>query len=56
MRGAAGTILDVKADPVTAGSFLLGEGILPGYHMQKGNWITVLLDGTVSMNIIELLH
>lgn len=48
-------ILDVKADPVMAGSFLHEEGILPGYHMHKGNWITVLLDGTVPMNIIELL-
>lgn len=48
-------ILDVKADPVMADSFLHEEGILPGYHMHKGNWITVLLDGTVPMNIIELL-
>lgn len=48
-------ILDVKADPVMAGSFQPGEGILPGYHMNKRNWISVLLDGTVPMNIIELL-
>lgn len=48
-------ILDLKADPVMAGSFLLEEGILPGYHMHKGNWITVLLDGTVPMDTIELL-
>ena len=38
-----------------AGSFLSEEGIFPGYHMHKGNWITVLLDGTVSMDKIELL-
>lgn len=48
-------ILNIKADPVMAGSFLLSEGILPGYHMNKRNWITVLLDGTVPMNTIELL-
>lgn len=48
-------ILNVKADPIMAGSFLLGEGIMPGYHMHKGTWITILLDGTVSMNTIELL-
>ena len=48
-------ILDVKADPVLAGSFLQEKGILPGYHMHKGNWLTVLLDGTVPMNKIELL-
>ena len=23
-------------------------GVLPGYHMNKDNWITILLDGTVS--------
>lgn len=48
-------ILDIKADPVMAGSLQLQEGILPGYHMHKGNWISVLLDGTVPINIIELL-
>lgn len=48
-------ILNVKADPVMAGSFLSKEGFLPGYHMHKGNRITVLLDGTVPMDIIELL-
>lgn len=48
-------ILDVKADSVMAGSFLSGEGILPGYHMNKGNWITILLDGTVPLDTIKLL-
>lgn len=48
-------ILDVKADPVMSGSFLAEEGILPGYHMNKGNWLTVLLDGTVPMDTVELL-
>lgn len=48
-------ILNLKADSVMAGAFLLQEGILPAYHMHKGNWITVLLDGTVPMNTIELL-
>lgn len=48
-------ILNVKADSVMAGSFLLKEGILPGYHMNKGHWITILLDGTVPMDTIELL-
>ena len=23
------------------------KGFLPGYHMDKSNWITILLDGTV---------
>lgn len=48
-------VLNVKAEPVMMGSFLLREGILPGYHMHKGSWLTVLLDGTVPMDTIELL-
>ena len=48
-------ILNVKADPVMADSFLRKEGILPGYHMNKASWITILLDGTVPMETIELL-
>lgn len=48
-------ILNVKADPVVMGTFLSKEGILPGYHMHKGSWITVLLDGTVPIDTIELL-
>lgn len=40
-------ILNVKTDPLLAGSLRLRDGILPGYHMNKGNWITLLLDGTL---------
>lgn len=40
-------VLNLKADPLMAGSLLMQEGIFPGYHMQKGTWITLLLDGTV---------
>lgn len=45
-------ILDIKVDPDLAGSLLLEEGIFPGYHMNKGHWITVLLDGTVDLELI----
>lgn len=32
------------------------EGILPGYHMNKNNWITIVLDGSVETGkILELL-
>lgn len=40
-------ILDVKCDPQMIGFLVSGSGFLPGYHMNKKNWITVLLDGTV---------
>ena len=29
------------------------EGILPGYHMNKEHWISVVLDGSVA---IEHIH
>ena len=40
-------IIDIKCPPLLAGSLRTQEGILPGYHMNKDSWITVLLDGSV---------
>lgn len=40
-------IINLKCDPIMTGSLQMREGILPGYHMNKEYWITVLLDGTV---------
>ncbi len=48
-------LLDVKCDPLLAGSFLDGRGIFPGYHMPKTHWISVLLDGTVPLDQILFL-
>ena len=45
-------ILEIKCDPNISGSLLTKEGILPAYHMNKGNWITVLLDGSVEKDMI----
>lgn len=45
-------ILDVKCDPIMIPSLIDGQGILPGYHMNKEHWMTVLLDGTVPMEKI----
>lgn len=49
-------ILDVKCVPALV-SMLLGEkGFLPAYHMNKNNWITILLDGSVGKErICELI-
>ncbi len=48
-------ILDIKCDPKLAGGFRESRGFLPAYHMSKANWITVLLDGSVSMGELEPL-
>ncbi len=49
-------ILNVKADTELTGSLRLNAGVLPAYHMNKTQWLTLLLDGTVEMALIaELL-
>ncbi|MBQ8143575.1 MAG: MmcQ/YjbR family DNA-binding protein [Butyricicoccus sp.] len=40
-------VIDLKCDPLMIGSVIDGARILPGYHMNKEHWITVLLDGSV---------
>ena len=41
-------IIDVECDPDMVGLLTQTYGFLPGYHMNKKYWITMLLDGTVS--------
>lgn len=48
-------ILDVKCDPEMRDMLLSSKGYLPGYHMNKANWITVLLDGSVPLGNIKQL-
>lgn len=48
-------ILNVKCDPLMIGSLLKESGILPAYHMNKANWITVLLDNSASDEHIKML-
>lgn len=49
-------ILNVKCDPLFIGSLLQQEGFLPAYHMNKSNWISILLsEGTVPSEQIKNL-
>ncbi len=41
-------IIDVKCNPDMVSFLTQSCGFLPGYHMNKNHWITILLDGTVS--------
>lgn len=41
-------VVNLKCDPVLIGFLLSEKGFFPAYHMNKDNWITVALDGTVS--------
>ena len=56
-REGAADLIDVKTGPLLMGSYLGQPGILPGYHMNKSNWVTVLLDGSAADETIrELLE
>lgn len=55
LKGGTADVLNLKCDPITGGSVKLNEGIFPAYHMNKANWISVLLDGTVDDGLIEML-
>ena len=46
-------ILNVKVkDPLLADLLVRQEGFFRGYHISKGNWISILLDGTVAFEEI----
>lgn len=58
--GLSGTgsveVMDVKADPDLIAQMVQAEGFLPGYHMNKKFWMTVLLDGSVDEDkVLDLL-
>lgn len=48
-------ILDLKCDSRVSGSLLDGKRCFPGYHMNKEHWITLLLDGSLSIDEITPL-
>lgn len=46
-------ILNLKlSDPLAVDFFTQQQGIFRGYHISRGNWISVLLDGSVPMETI----
>lgn len=48
-------IVNLKCGSVMAGSLLNEKGFFSAYHMNKENWISVALDGSVPDDIIKLL-
>ena len=45
-------ILDLKCNPELIGTLIDGKSYLPGYHMNKEHWITVVLDGALPIQKI----
>lgn len=49
-------ILDLRFQPHEAPDFAASTpGIYPGYHMNKNNWITIILDGSLPTATITSL-
>ncbi|MCD8222975.1 MAG: MmcQ/YjbR family DNA-binding protein [Clostridiales bacterium] len=49
-------ILDVKCDPAMIDILRRSPGFLPAYHMNKTNWLSILLDGIASDDqVLDLL-
>ncbi len=49
-------ILNVKlGSDMEAAFFTQQDGIFKGYHISRGNWVSVLLDGTVSLETVYSL-
>lgn len=49
------SVVNLKFDPMLGGSLRAEPGIFAAYHMNKEKWITVLLDGSVPAEKIEML-
>ena len=48
-------VLNVKCDPILIGSLAREPGYLPAYHMNKGQWLTILLDRVPQDDILALI-
>lgn len=54
-REGAVDIVDVKCGPLLMDAYRRQPGVLPGYHMNKDNWVAMLLDGGTEDELIKEL-
>lgn len=54
-REGPADVVNVKCGPILMGSYRGQPGILPGYHMNKEHWLTILLDGTAEDELVKEL-
>ena len=54
--GEEGTldIVNVKCDPLLHGSLRAEPGVYPAYHMNKANWVSISLDGSVKEETVKM--
>ena len=48
-------VLNVKCETDMIGSLRMQDGVLPAFHMNKNNWISLFLDGSVAAGMIQNL-
>ena len=48
-------IINLKIDPKERETLLNKKGVYPGYHMNRENWISIVLDGSVEDKEVERL-
>lgn len=48
-------VMNIKCGPLVSGSLRMQKGFLPAYHMNKDNWISILLDEAPEEQIMELI-
>ncbi len=48
-------IINLKCEPEMIGPLRMTKGIFAGYHMNKRNWISVLLDDSIDESMIYSL-
>ncbi len=53
--GGAVDIVNLKCEPVLIGSLRARDGFHPAYHMNKDQWVSVRLDGSVADDELKSL-
>lgn len=48
-------VVNLKCDPLMIGPLRDNKKIFPAYHMNKENWVTVLLDGSADSEVLIML-
>lgn len=49
------SVVNLKCDPFLICSLKGQPGVLPAYHMNKKNWVTVVLDGSAPEDTVKIL-
>ncbi len=45
-------VMNIKCDKMMLGSVLEQKGFFKAYHMNKQNWVSVILDGSVTLDTL----